>query len=157
MKPEFLIPKNTIETKATIDIASTPEHVASVYRDVEKWGEIFPATIEHARVIKSGDNWKEIEVAHKQEGCVPNTLFDLSATEIGLKESKHKFNASFVNQFEPAPGGSTHYVIYAYISLKGVYKVLRPFLKGYVRRLTQKSMKDYVLGPLKTAAEKRSS
>jgi hypothetical protein len=61
MKPEFQIPKNTIETKAAIDIASTPEHVASVYCDVEKWGEKFPATIDYARVIKSGDNWKQHE------------------------------------------------------------------------------------------------
>jgi hypothetical protein len=38
---------------------------------------------------KVENNWKEIEVTHKKGGCVPNTLFDLSDTAIGLKESKH--------------------------------------------------------------------
>jgi hypothetical protein len=156
MKREFQIPGSTIETEAAIDIAAPPDQVAGIYRDVEKWGETFPATIEHAKVIKTGEKWQEIEVNHKQEGCVPNTLYDLSATEIGLKESKHKFNASFVNTFEPAPGGGTHYVIHSYISLKGIYKVFEPFLKGYVRRQSLKSMKEYVLDPLKTAAEKRA-
>jgi hypothetical protein len=157
MKRQFQLPINTIETEAAIDIAAPPELVAGIYRDVARWGETFPATIEHARVIQTGENWTEIEVAHKQEGRVPNTLFDLSDAAIGLKESKKKFNASFVNKFEPAPGGGTHFVIHAYISLKGIYKVLRPFLQGYVRRQSLQSMKDYVLEPLKLAAEKRIS
>lgn len=152
--PEFTIPPHAIQTEAAIDIAAPPDKVAAIYRAVDQWGETFPATIERACVIGSGKNWKQIEVSHKQEGCVPNTLFDLSDTEIGLQESKHKFNASFMNKFEPDPGGGTHYVIHAYISPKGIYKFLKPFLKGYVRRQSLKSMKAYVLEPLKTAAEK---
>lgn len=157
MRREFRVPNHAIETEAAIDIAAPPQHVASIYRDIDQWGETFPATIASARVIETGENWKQIEVTHKQEGCVPNTLFELSDTEIGLNESKQKFNASFLNQFEPAPGGGTHYVIRGYFSLKGIYKVLKPFLKGYVRRQSLKGMKDYVLVPLKTAAEKTAS
>jgi hypothetical protein len=156
MKREFQLPAHAIETEASILIAAPPEQVASVYRNVEKWGDTFPATIEHAKIIKTGDHWKEIEVAHKQEGCVPNTLFDLSETEIGLKESKHKYNAAFLNQFEPAPNGGTRYIIHGYIYLKGIYKVLKPFLTGYVRRQSLKSMQAYVLDPLKNAAEKKA-
>ncbi len=59
-----------------------------------------------------------------------------------------------MNIFEPALGGGTRYVIHAYISPKGIYKFLKPFLKGYVRRQSLKSMRAYVLEPLKTAAEK---
>lgn len=151
---EFQVPDNAIETETAIDIAAPPEYVASLYRDVGKWGETFAATIEKAKVIKTGENWAEIEVDHKQEGWVSNTLFDLSPTEIGLQESKHKFNASFVNKFEPASGGGTHYIIHAYISPKGIYKFIKPFLKDYVRRQSLKSMKNYVLAPLKSAAEK---
>lgn len=157
MNCEFHIPNNAIETEAAIDIAASPEVVASIYRDVEKWGKIFPATIEQAKVIALRKNCKEIEVLHKQEGCVPNTLIDLSPTEIGLEESKPKFNASFINKFQRAPGNNTHYVIHSYISLKGIYKVFKPFLKGYVRHQSLKSMQEYVLSPLKVAVEEKIS
>lgn len=153
---EFVPSHDAIRAEAAIDIAAPPEYVAAVYRDVEKWGETFPATIEHAQVTETGDNWNRIEVAHKKEGHVPNMLIFLSDTEIGLEESKKKFEASFLNKFERAAGGGTHYVMTAYINLKGVYKVkvLKPFLKGYVRRQALKQMRSYVLVPLKTAAEK---
>jgi hypothetical protein len=150
----FEFSQNTIQDEAAIDIASSPDFVAAIYRDVEKWGEIFPATIELAKVVQTGENWKEIEVTHKQEGCVPNTLFDLSETEIGLQESKHKFDASFINRFEPAADGGTHYVIRSSISLKGIYKILKPFLIGYVHRQALKRMQEYVLEPMKIAAER---
>ena len=145
---------DAIQAQAAIDIAAPPKHIAAVYSEVEKWGETFPATIERAEVSETGDNWKQIVVTHKNEGRVPNTLIFLSETEMGLEESKKRFNASFLNQFEPAANGGTHYVITAYISLKGIYKALKPFIKGYVRGQALKQMKSYVLDPLKTAAEK---
>lgn len=154
---EFVPSPSAIQAEAAIDIAASPNHVATVYRDVASWGETFPATIEQAHVIEEGDNWKQIEVIHKKEGRVPNTLIFLSDTEIGLLESKKIFNASFLNKFEPGAKGRTHYAITAYISLKGVYKILKPFLKGYVRQQALKQMKNYVLNPLKTAAEKAST
>ena len=154
---EFVPSHNAIQAEAAIDIAAPPNHVATVYRDVARWGETFPASIEQAYVVEEGDNWKQIEVIHKKEGRVPNTLIFLSDTEIGLEERKHIFNASFLNKFEPGAKGGTHYAITAYISLKGVYKVLKPFLKNYVRRQALKQMKSYVLDPLKTAAEKPAS
>jgi hypothetical protein len=149
------LPGDAIQAEADIDIAAAPEQVAAVYRNVQDWDKTFPATIECAQITQSGDHWKEIEVTHKQEGCVPNRLIDLSATEIGLEESKKKFNATFVNRFEPANDGGTHYVIRGYFCLKGIYRVLRPFLVGYVRRLALRQMNTYVLRPLKTAAESR--
>lgn len=151
---EFAPAHDAIQVQAAVDIAAPPRHVAAVYRDVEKWGDTFPATIEYAQVTETGDNWEQIEVAHKKEGRVPNTLVFLSDTEIGLEESKRIFNASFLNKFEPSAKGGTHYVITAHISLKGVYKVLEPLLRSYVRRQALKQMKSYVLEPLKTAAEK---
>lgn len=151
---EFLPSPNAIQAQAAIDIAAPPEQVAALYRAVEKWGETFPATIEHARVIDTGDNWMDVEVTHRIEGRVPNTLYFLSDIEIGLEESKRLFNASFLNRFESAADGGTHYVITGYIRLKGITKVLAPFLTGYVRQRALKQMKSYVLDPIKTAAEK---
>ena len=154
---EFVIPKNAIEEEATITIAAPPERVAEIYRDVENWGNTFPATIESARVIKTGDHWKQIEVDHKKEGRVPNTLIDLSPTAIGLKESKKRFNAGFLNRFERTANGGTHYVVHAYVSPKGIYKLLKPILAGYVHRQMLKQVRSYVLEPLKVAAEKQPS
>lgn len=151
---EFLPSRHAITTQAAIDIAAAPQSVAALYRNVEKWGETFPATIAKAQVIQAGDNWEQVEVSHKHEGRVPNTLIFLSDTEVGLEESKKRFDAKFLNKFEPAVGGGTHYVITAYISLKGVYRVLKPFLKAYVRRQALYQMNNYVLAPLKSAAEK---
>jgi hypothetical protein len=152
---EFVIPEKAIEEEAAINITAPAERVAAVYRDVEKWEETFPATIAAARITQSGENWKEIEVQHKEEGRVPNTLIDLSETEIALQESKKKFNASFLNRFERTVNGGTHYVIHAYISPKGIYKLLKPFLVGYVHRQALRQMKSYVLEPLKATAEKQ--
>ena len=154
---EFLIPKDAIEEEAAVNIAAPPERVAEVYRDVKNWGNTFPASIKSARVIKTGNNWKEIEVDHTQEGRVPNTLIDLSPTEIGLWESKKKFDAGFLNSFQRTANGGTHYVIHAYISPKGIYKLLKPLLVGYVHHQALKQVKSYVLEPLKLAAEKQPS
>jgi hypothetical protein len=151
---EFIPSPHAIKAQAAIDIAAPPASVAALYRAVEKWGETFPATIAKAQVIQTGDNWAQIEVSHRSAGRVPNTLIFLSDTEVGLEESKKRFDAKFLNKFEPAVGGGTHYVITAYISPKGIYRVLRPFLKAYVRRQALNQMKNYVLEPLKTAAEK---
>jgi hypothetical protein len=152
---EFVVPENAIEEVASIDIAAPPEQVAAVYRNVDHWGSTFPATIQSARVVKAGDGWQEIEVQHRFEGRVANTLIDLSRTEIALWESKKKFDASFLNRFEPTAEGGTHYVIHAYVSLKGIYRLLKPLLTGYVQRQTLQQVKSFVLVPLKTAAEKR--
>jgi hypothetical protein len=80
-------------------------------------------------------------------------LIFLSDTEIGLEESKKKYNASFLNEFKMSTEGTTHYVITSFVSLKGLYKVLKPFLLNYVRRQSLWQMRCYVLEPLKAAVE----
>jgi hypothetical protein len=150
---EFKPNPKAIWTQAAIDIDAPPDRVAAVYRDVDRWGETFPATIESARITRRGENWKEIEVTHRQEGTVLNLLIDLAGDEIGIQESKRKFDASFRNRFEPGADGGTHYVIDGYIVPKGFYRLLKPFLTGYVRRHTFRQMQNYVLEPLKRAAE----
>lgn len=159
MHPElkkFTIPAGVIRAEASIDIAAPPSRVASVYRNVERWNEIYPATIAGAQVVQAGDRWKEIMVVHKQEGNVSNTLFDLSETEIGLVEHKKKFDAWFINRFLHAPSGGTNTAIGGYIRLKGTYRLLAPLLKGYVRRQMARRLRVYVLEPLKAAAEKEA-
>jgi hypothetical protein len=154
MMREFVPSPKAIQTQSAIDITAPPEYVAAIYRNVEKWGETFPATIERARVIEQGENWAQIEVIHRQEGHVPNTLIFLSDTVIALEESKKKFNASFLNEFNAKPDGTTRYVITSYVTPKGIYKLLKPFLQSYVHKQALKQMKNYVLEPLKRIAER---
>jgi hypothetical protein len=151
---QFVPSPSAIRTQSEIDISAPPEYVAAIYRNVEKWGETFPATIERVRVIEQGENWAQIGVIHRQEGHVPNTLIFLSDTVIALEESKKKFDASFLNEFNAKSDGTTHYVITSYVTPKGVYRLLRPFLQNYVHRQALKQMKNYVLEPLKRAAER---
>jgi hypothetical protein len=146
--------RDAVEVQAAIDIAAPPEHVAALYRDVETWHETFSVTIEQARITATGENWKQVEVTHRTEGKVPNTLIFLSETEIALEESKQRFNAVFLNQFLPMAQRRTHYMITAYITLKGIYRIMKPFVEHYVHRQALKQMGQYVLAPLKTAAEK---
>jgi hypothetical protein len=154
MMREFVPSLHAIKTQSAIDIAAPPEYVAAVYRNAEKWGETFPATIERARVVERGENWARIEVMHRQEGRVSNTLIFLSDTVIALEESKKKFDAGFLNEFHARPDGTTHYVITSYVSPRGIYRLLKPLLVGYVHRQALRQMKNYVLEPLKRAAER---
>lgn len=149
----FSIPASAIHAAASVYIAAPPEQAAAVYRAVDQWGEIFPATVAGARIARSGDRWQDILVAHKQAGSVPNRLFDLSETEVGLEEHKKKFDAWFTNRFLPAANGGTQYSICGYLRLKGIYRLLAPLLKHTVRRRMVKSMRAYVLDLLKRAAE----
>ena len=124
-----------------------------MYCAVDQWDEIFPATIAAARVTETGSNWQRIEVTHKIEGRVANTLIVLSDTVIALEESKRRFDASFLNQFQPAAHGGTRYVITAHIRLKSILRTFQSLLAGYVRRKAREQMRQYVLEPLKTAVE----
>lgn len=145
--------RHAIQAQAGIAIAASPEQVAAIYRNVETWHETFSATIEQARITGTGDNYKQVEVIHRMEGKVPNTLIFLSETEIVLEESKKRFDAVFLNQFLPLARRGTHYMITASITLNGAYRLLTPFLQGYVRRRAIEQMSHYVLEPLKRAAE----
>jgi hypothetical protein len=152
---KFEIPRNAIQAEASIEIDAPPERAAQIYLDVDKWGQTFPATINRARVVKAGDNWKQIEVDHKTEGHVPNTLTVISANEIGLEENKKLFDASFLNRFEPNGNSRTCYTVKAFVGLNSPYKYFKPFLIGYVRRRALNMVRNYVLKPLKVAAENK--
>ena len=150
-QPEYLQSgsvRDAIQVQSVIAIAAPPKYVAAIYRDVETWTETFSVTVEQARITGIGDNWKQVEVIHRMEGPVPNTFIFLSETKIALEESKRQFDAVFLNQFFPLDQRGAHYMITAYIMLKGVYRLLKPVLQGYVRRRASEQMSHYVLEPL---------
>lgn len=151
---EHASPPNAIHVHAAIHIEAQPELVAAIYRDVDRWGTTFPATIEKARVISTNGTRQQVEVTHKTEGIVSNTLIRRSPTQLWLEENKHKFSASFLNEFKAAANGGTNYEITAHVRPKGAYRLLEPFLKAYVRRRALTQIRAYVLEPLKAAAER---
>jgi hypothetical protein len=144
----------SIMAQAAIEIAAPPADVAAVYRDAERWGETFAATIDRARIVRAGDNWVEVEVEHRKKGRVPSTLILLSDATIALSEGKKRFDAGFLNRFEPRADGGTHYVVEAYVRLKGFHRLLVPLLRRHARGRALEQIRTCVLEPLKAATER---
>jgi Polyketide cyclase / dehydrase and lipid transport len=135
-----------IETSITI---RTPQPtVAAIYRNYDDWPRVFP-TIKAVRLIREEAGKQILEIDH-QEGRVVNILTDVSPEQIELKEWKKRYDATFVNRFEAIPEG-TRFTLAADISLKGVYKLLAPFMHGYIRQ----QMTTLVLDPIRRVAEGR--
>lgn len=116
----------------------------TIYLDYRNWNKLFPITIRATRLIKEEDNQQTVEVDHKQEWKVINIITMLSEGCIRLDKFKKQFNGTFFNEFESFPSGAC-YRITAYISLKGFYKLLHPFVKWLVK----KKIDRYVLIPFK--------
>jgi hypothetical protein len=133
--------------KSSIIIHAPQARVAQLYRDYSNWAQLFPATIHNTHLVRAEGNRTELAIDHR-EGLVPNIMTVISANRIDLWESKHGYDANFVNLFEEIPEG-TRYTVLADIRLKGIRRLLSPLLKGYIRRQIMR----YVLMPMKTAAE----
>ncbi|HJV14126.1 MAG TPA: hypothetical protein VJ625_09570 [Propionibacteriaceae bacterium] len=65
-----------------------------------------------------------------------------------MLENKQRYDARFVNRFEPLRKGS-RIAVAGDIRLKGLARLLAPFLGWYARRLIQR----FTLQPIKIAAE----
>lgn len=138
------------EVAATIH--ASPDRLAALYMDYERWPRLFPATIEGVRVLEKTEGRIVVEVNHRTSGPVVNIIRPHSPREIELEEHKPKFNATFVNRFEQIADGS-RYVVTAEIRLKPPYGLLAPFLGWYVRR----TIRRYVLEPIRAFAEGTTS
>lgn len=138
----------SLHVEASKIIAAPSQRVMAIYLDHSQWHRLFPLTIRSARLVSEEGGRQTIEVDHKQEGKVINLLTVVSKEEIKLEEFKKAFNGVFINWFEPIPGGA-RYRIFAYISLKGFYRFLQPFVRGLIR----KRIYRFVLDPMKNYAE----
>jgi hypothetical protein len=94
----------------------------------------------------TGRGWP-LEVDHV-EGTVPNELILRCPDEIDLWEVKRLYDACFRNRFVTIPSG-TLFVVTGEIWLKGWARLLRPFLRGYMRRQMQRVQ----LRPVQAEAE----
>jgi hypothetical protein len=133
-------------------IHASPNRLAALYMDYEHWPRLFPATIEGVRLLRRSAGEIVVEVNHRTAGPVVNRIRRRSPHEIELEECKPKFDATFINRFEQIAAG-TRYIVIADVRLKSPYGLLAPFLRGYVRR----TIRRYVLDPMRAFAEERTS
>lgn len=139
-----------IETSTTI--RAPAERLVARYLDVAHWPQLFPATIRGTRLLRRDGNTLFVEVDHRAAGFVINVIRQRSADTIELEEHKPRYDATFINRFQPTPAG-TRYSVVADIRLRLPYALLAPFVKRYVRR----SVRRYVLEPMRHAAERDST
>jgi hypothetical protein len=141
----------TVRTVVAAMIRAPTERLVARYLDFARWPELFPATIRGTRLVRSEGNTTVVEVDHRTAGRVINVIRPRSDHTIELVERKPKFEATFLNRFEPTSDG-TRYTVAAEIRLRFPYALLAPFVKGYVRR----SVRRFVLEPMRDAAERDS-
>ena len=137
--------------EASIIIRAAPARVAQLYRDYQRWPQVFPATIRGVRLVRSEGGRTELEIEHR-EGKVPNVLTEVGPERIDLWEAKRRYEGTFVNRFHAVPEG-TRYTVAANIRLRGAASLLGPLLRGYIRR----QLLRYVLAPMRSAAERESA
>jgi hypothetical protein len=134
--------------ESSIVIHAPPASVAARYRDVAAWPALFPETIRGVRLVAREPRRVTVEVLHRQSGTVPNVLTEVSPTELLLWEERPRYVGTFVNRFEAVAEG-TRYTVTADIRLKGLARVLGPFVGPVIRR----RMRRYVLEPMRRACE----
>jgi hypothetical protein len=110
-----------------------PSTAVAAYLDYRNWHRLFPLTIRAVKFIWKENNVLTVEVDHKTEGFVINTITVISSHEIKLEEFKPKYNATFINRFEEVSTG-TLYTLVANVSMKNLYKLIEPFLKPVLKK-----------------------
>jgi hypothetical protein len=138
----------SIHAVASQLIHAAPETVSALYRDYDRWPELFPKTIRATRLIRQNDTTKAIEVDHAKAGRVLNLLTVLSSDEIRLDEFKPYYDVRFTNRFERVARG-TRYTVIADVQLKGILRLFALIARPFVRR----RLKKFVLRPIKAMAE----
>jgi Polyketide cyclase / dehydrase and lipid transport len=136
-----------VETSLVLGVP--PVQAYEIYADYTGWPRVFP-TISAVRLVRRTGNSVVLEVDHRTAGKVRNELHLEPKRQLELLETKRHYDARFINRFEPAPGGS-RIVVTGDIRLKGLARLLAPFLGWYARRLIQR----FTLQPIKIAVEGR--
>ena len=127
-------------------IKAPRQTVLDVYADYASWPRLFP-TIRGVRLLRREGPKLVLEVDHV-EGRVLNELVVRPPDQLDLREEKRRYDARFLNRFENVPDGA-RFTARGELHLKGWARLLRPFLRGYVRRQMQRLQ----LQPVKAEAE----
>ena len=124
-----------LHVEVTTTVKAPRRTVLDVYADYAGWPRLFP-TISGVRLLRREGERLVLEVDHV-EGRVVNELLVRPPGTLELWEEKRRYDARFSNRFEAIPGG-TRFTVRDDIDLKGWARLLRPFLRGYVRRQVER-------------------
>jgi Polyketide cyclase / dehydrase and lipid transport len=138
-----------LHVEASTTVRAPKETVSEVYADYRNWPRLFP-TISGVRLLRREGAKLVLEVDHV-EGKVRNELLVRPPDTLDLWEEKRRYDARFRNRFETIAGG-TRFTVGGDLHLKGWARLLRPLLRGYVRR----QMERLQLQPVKAEAEART-
>ncbi len=141
-----------VHAEEAITVRAPRDDVMALYLDYERWPQLFPATIRGVRLLRRDADVSTVEVDHRTEGRVINVLRRRAPGVIELGESKPRYEATFVNRFDPVAEG-TRYTVVADVRLRMPYALLAPVLRPVVRR----SVRRYVLEPMRAYAERHGS
>jgi ribosome-associated toxin RatA of RatAB toxin-antitoxin module len=136
-----------MKVKTSLVMNVPPERAYDIYADYAGWPQVFP-TISAVRLVSRAGNSVVLEVDHRTEGKVRNELVLQPKGQLELRESKRRYDARFINWFDPVNAG-TQVSVTGDIRLKGFARLLAPLLGRYARRLIQR----FTLQPIKIAAE----
>lgn len=139
-----------MRVQTSIVVNAPADLVRDVYADYASWAEIFP-TISAVRVKEHRGSTLVLEVDHV-EGKVINELTPTSDGELVLGEVKRRYDAVFVNQFDPITAG-TRFTVCGELHFKGAARLLEPVLGWYVRR----QVRHLQLEPVKARAEAKAA
>lgn len=139
-----------MRVQTSVVVHASPQLVREVYADYSGWPGLFP-TISAVRVRERRGTTVVLEIDHV-EGTVVNELTLTTAGDLVLREVKRRYDAVFVNEFDPIPQG-TLFTVRGELWFKGIPRLLEPGLAWYVRR----QMRRLQLEPVKARAEARVS
>ena len=143
-----------IRTSVWVSIHAPPGRVVATFLDYARWPTVFPLTIAGTELVRRSPSTLEVMVHHREEGRVLNVLIIRRPDVVELREYKRRFDATFVNRFEPAPEG-TRYTIDATVRLAWPYSLLAPLLAPLLRGVVERALRRYTLEPMRAAAESR--
>lgn len=134
--------------------------VADVYADYARWPSVFPMIAAVRHVGRSG-SWDVLRVDHRRDGVVRNELRTVRPGVVELRESKPRYDATFVNEFtddgfaddEPTgDAGRSRFRVRADVRLAGAARFLRPVVAPLVRH----RIRTLQIDPVRRAAEQRA-
>jgi Polyketide cyclase / dehydrase and lipid transport len=138
-----------LHLEASTTVKAPRQTVLEVYADYASWPRLFP-TISGVHPLRREGAKLVLEVDHV-EGKVINELVVRPPDMLELWEEKRRYDARFINRFEPVPAG-TRFTVDGDIYLKGWARLLQPVLRGYVRR----QIRRLQLQPVRAEAEARA-
>jgi len=141
-----------VHVTVTATLEAMRDRLVGLLLDYTQWPRIFSASIARTELVRRDARSMVVMVHHRREGRVVNVLTDCGDGVVVLREFKRRYDATFVNRFDPAPDG-TRYTVDAAVRIEQPFTLIAPLLRGVVER----AIRRYTIEPLRAAAKGRIS